>query len=171
MPPKRARNPAEAEHRFKRPLQVSLSCISPAVWRPSKTDNRFSRLLWLGATPTPLSRVDGGPIYLTAAMLYSFYKKEGEFRIHTDRYIYQVFREADMTNRWLEWHWHPPEVQRPHIHVGGEWDGFHLPSGRVTFEIVAEFLVVELGVTPKRSDWQKKLHDAHEQHLSFRSWS
>jgi hypothetical protein len=104
-------------------------------------------------------------------MLYSFYKTDGEFRVHTDRYIYQVFPEPEMTERWLEWHWHPPDVPRPHLHVGGEWGKFHLPTGRVTFEIVAEFLISELNVTPQREDWQSRLNSAHEQHLEFRSWS
>ena len=68
------------------------------------------------------------------------------------------------------WHWHPTDREershrepRPHLHAQvGELRGLHLLTGRVGLESVIRVLLNELGVRPRRDDWQDVL-DATEE--------
>lgn len=47
----------------------------------------------------------------------------------------------------------------------------HFPTGRVAFEQVALFLVVELGVQPARPDYQKVLDTCLGRFARWRTWA
>jgi hypothetical protein len=67
----------------------------------------------------------------------------------------------------LAYHWHPEGVSpvtTPHLHLGSAsgatWprlQGAHLPTGFVTLAAFVRCLIEELGVEPRRPDWQAAL--------------
>lgn len=98
------------------------------------------------------------------------------FRTLVTRYIYGI---ADLADRELfAFHWHPvgiSDVRTPHLHVsvarsvslpgrpGGPGLGelnlgkLHFPTHRIEVAELVRFLIVELGVGPRRPDWERVL--------------
>jgi hypothetical protein len=68
----------------------------------------------------------------------------------------------------LDFHWHPyggARVTWPHLHAYGthesvELHKLHPPTGHVTLSSVVRFLIEDLGVLPRRPNWQAVL-DRH----------
>ena len=71
------------------------------------------------------------------------------------------------------WHWHPMSNLSedaspwPHLHAYGARDTLtlhklHLPTGRVSLEAVVRFLIEDLDVAPRRTDWRAVLR-RHEE--------
>jgi hypothetical protein len=69
----------------------------------------------------------------------------------------------------LAYHWHPygeGAVEFPHIHIGpamsrhdsvvrpGEAHKIHVPTGEVSLADVIRLAITELGVEPRREDWE-----------------
>jgi len=46
----------------------------------------------------------------------------------------------------------------------------HVPTGRVSLEAVVRFLIVELGVTLRRDDWEDVLADGERRFAERRTW-
>lgn len=68
------------------------------------------------------------------------------------------------------------QEQRPHLHVGAAMGpnaatilGGHVPTGRVAMEDVLR-LLIELGVQPRRDDWQAVLDETQSAFERWRSW-
>lgn len=92
-----------------------------------------------------------------------------EYRCRTKGYMYTL---ADSEQKEMfSWHWHPATYAYPHLHVKGGKDRAHVPSGRVTFESVARFVIHDLGATPATLDWAEVLDTQEELHRQFRTWS
>jgi hypothetical protein len=70
----------------------------------------------------------------------------------------------------LAYHWHPEGVSpvtTPHLHLGAAsgvtWprlQGAHMPTGPVALTAFVRCLIEELGVEPRRPDWQAALRVA-----------
>ncbi len=79
----------------------------------------------------------------------------------------------------IAFHWHPAErfeVRHPHLDRGAkegreDLHRTHIPTGRVALEDVIRFAIMELGVEPKRADWERVLSDAQEAYRRERTWS
>jgi hypothetical protein len=101
----------------------------------------------------------------------------GEWRIQTLRYSYAVTGTDDLREEaeLVSWHWHPPVRQEPHIHFGGDLHKLHVPSGRVSFEAVVSFLLMDLGVLPEGDRTTEEclalLRESEERFVSYRTWS
>jgi hypothetical protein len=87
----------------------------------------------------------------------------------------------------LHFHWERERsTQNPyplgHLHIGpgllahptpiraGDFHNAHIPTGRVSFESVVRFAIIELGVEPLREDWEsalKKTEDAFLRHKTI----
>jgi hypothetical protein len=53
-------------------------------------------------------------------------------------------------------------------------DGFakqHVPTGRVTFESIVMFLLMDLEVRPREQDWYERITEAEQLHKRYRTWS
>jgi hypothetical protein len=64
----------------------------------------------------------------------------------------------------------------PHLHAHGARDTLtlhklHLPTGRVALEAVVRFLIGDLNVAPRRSDWRTVLDRAEAHFRETRSWA
>lgn len=80
------------------------------------------------------------------------------------------------------WHWHPTtkgsddEAHWPHIHAYGTrgtlaLHKLHLPTGRVSLEVVVRFLIMDLDVIPRRNDWSAILDRHEERFRQMRTWA
>ena len=98
------------------------------------------------------------------------------YRAETAQYVYVV---QDLNGRELfAFHWHPygvSGVRTPHLHVsvaqnvvlpkspGHQGDGelplgkLHFPTHRIEPSQLVRFLITELGVGPRRADWESVL--------------
>lgn len=72
----------------------------------------------------------------------------------------------------VSYHWHPhgpSPVTTPRLHLGSRlvrpgvpFGGVHLPTGFVTLADVIRVVMVELGVEPRRDDWEAVLRRCDE---------
>jgi hypothetical protein len=131
----------------------------------------------------PLRKVDRSPyLRLKVAMEYAVVSvtevpSRPQFRTSVTMYMYSVL---DLTGRELfAYHWHPSgvsAVRAPHFHASstpsitlpgrpGSSEGtelvlsrIHFPTHRMELAELVRFLIVELGVGPRRSDWEAVLN-------------
>lgn len=182
-----ARSSHAAQERYIRIISEPLKCISKAIWFTSPTlrgDDEDRTLQLAGRDPTRLHREGRPPVFLTATQQYRLVPDErfapGEWKASTRAYIYTVWDECDhRLSEAIAWHWHPGSgtSDEPHMHVycggsiGGDLlKGLHLPSERVAFEHVVRFVITELGVTPRRGDWETLVSVALGRFVQFRTW-
>lgn len=170
---------------------MPLTCVTRAVWCEAPTLRGLEeqdRALQLTGTPVPLRlRRDGrSPVYLSATQGFRLVPDErfapgaGEWKASTSGYAYTVYDVIDHeTRKAIAWHWHPTSgaSHEPHVHIyrdgsigDVELDRLHFPGDRVAFESVVRFLIVELGVTPLRNDWEDLITSALERFIRFRTW-
>ncbi len=99
------------------------------------------------------------------------------WRVSSRTYFYQVRRHPD--SELIAFHWHPGrrgQPEFPHLHIDGARGSVtiarknHVPTGRISLESVARFLIAELDVRPLRGDWEQVLDDGEQAFSSHRSW-
>lgn len=157
-------------------MQRSLSCLSPQVWHAG------SSVLVIGdKDPVQLDRAGAPPLFLWATQDFHTALGTGsrrrDWKVYTDGYAYTVSEDPNLSYELLSWHWHPRTRVDTHLHIGkshpthGGLADYHVPSGRVSFEQVARFLLTDLGVTPARDDWDAVLSASHSLFVKFRRWS
>lgn len=119
--------------------------------------------------------------------------KQKPKRVTTREYIYQISSCAD-NGPLYEFHWHPEKIDRetlepvklkkgekspfpyPHIHVRATHTRFdnlnkkHIPSGRVAFEDVIQFMLGDCGAKPIRKDWEPVLKANRKTFDELRKW-
>jgi len=106
--------------------------------------------------------------------------RRGPWTASTAEYIYEVSDQTD--DLIAAFHWHPvsaqigDEARWPHVHAYGARDTItlhklHLPTGRVSLEAIVRFLIVDLDVRPRRSDWERILEQQEQAFRRTRSWS
>jgi len=68
-------------------------------------------------------------------------------------------------------------VTFPHLHLEHgariereEFEGAHLPTGRVAFEDFVRLLIVDFGVPPEKEDWEEVLLQSRAEFERDRSW-
>ncbi len=171
------KTPHQAVRNCLEPLNVAVSCVTRDVLVASGSDlNKIESLILNKGLP---SKLKSNPyLFLTAAMLYSVTKSEGErgpWKVSTAAYRYGIHDSQQV--EILSYHWHPQTTrQDPHLHLGSGSKVMnflrrtHLPTGRVSLEEVLRFLIEELKVKPLRQDWNEMLKSTQSQYEQFRSW-
>jgi hypothetical protein len=174
------RTPQEAVRNFLEPLKAVVGCITDEglVARQTRcADERQTAAFRAGFAI--LHRKDGQTLTLELYHRYVVREAQGRrgpWSVSTVEWIYQVGDQSD--EPIAEFHWHPESghIRWPHVHAHGARDSLtlhrlHLPTGRVSVEAVIRFLIEDLGVIPRRSDWEAVL-ERHEQACRrARSWS
>jgi hypothetical protein len=174
-----AKTQAAARTRYLHFLQLSLSCVSKAVWvtadRPY-ADGQMS--LTCSEDPIRLRPRSSGAMFLTANQYYHYVadpRYEGEWKVSTDGYAY-VLRTSEAGRPVFQWHWHPESgLGACHLHVGAEHPEIdalhklHLPTGRVSLEEVLRFAIEHFDVE-RRDDWDAVLGESQSRHEMFRTW-
>jgi hypothetical protein len=155
-------------------MQRALSCVTLEVVRPSPNgyDPGGPHTLVLSkglAVPV------GGDVALRMFHQYSVVPASGThgpWKVSTVGYVYAI---EDLEERELfAYHWHPDTAdadvaKTPHLHVSGEHERLHLPTGRVSMERVVR-LAVELGCSTIRADWEKVLDETEAEFVAHRTW-
>lgn len=100
---------------------------------------------------------------------------DGRFELYTRNYAYRLTMANDR-QPFVRWEYFRPQgigqvncrhhLQGPiELKMGQQTaslDGFHLPTGWVTFEEVARFCIVDLEVPPRRRNWNRVLLNSYE---------
>lgn len=151
---------------YREHLQRVLSCVLPApvvlaVPAPGRTPSHFVSLG--GGFPTPIHRSD---LLLRIRETIDVHAV-APASITITGYLYAL--EQRTAGEVLAFHWHPEtpgSVHHPHLHIGpallgtdgtvrrGDAHKLHVPTGIVTLEAVLRLAIEELGIEPRRADWQ-----------------
>ncbi len=177
------RTAAEAVNNFLEALHKVISCVTDTHlsvrggYRPTTEE---PHVLVLGdGLPQKLRGTD---LSLVLRQRYYVIKVEdpnrGPWKVSTAEYDYN-FRDSE-TRVVIAYHWHPggrQKVRRPHLHLDRgaevgrqELHRAHIPTGRVAIEDVIRFAINELGVEPRRDDWEQILDQAQRVHETWRTW-
>jgi hypothetical protein len=124
---------------------------------------------FLGNRATLRRRQGLPPLLLRVNIFYGIEPsrdRSGWWAIRIGGWLYEVRSAADTDI--LAFHWHPRDSGRvtwPHLHAYGTNEAvdlhkLHPPTGTVTAGSVTRFLIEDLGVLPRRPNWQAVL-DRH----------
>lgn len=155
----RARSDAEAKHRLLEFLNGSLACVcTTATWFVLPVGDS-----WRATTsPTVIRLWDSqheDALYLRSTIEYAYVddpKHAGERKVSTLGYAHTVGTDPDMATEMYSWEWQDGASPYPHLHLGR--GKLHLPTGRVFFEHVLLFLIMDLG-REARDGWEGVLGD------------
>lgn len=170
------RSPHEAVQSFKAALSRAVSCITPSVItlgpRPYEP-GPGSKLLALNDNRAVALSHPTTKIALRVAVNYRIVEdpqQRGGWAITTARYEYAL--EDDQEREFLIYQWHPQgssPVTYPHLHIG-QMAGLpprglitshtHLPTGRIALEDLLRLAIEQLGVHPRRPDWERVLTES-----------
>jgi hypothetical protein len=164
-------------------LRGALQCIAQVeVLSTGTAPGLVNNLMFVAANDAPanllpLRRVDRAPyLHLKVAMEYAVVgvtepPLRPRFRTSITMYMYSVL---DLTGRELfAYHWHPTgvsAVRTPHFHASTTppvllpsagnpsttelvLNRIHFPTHRLELDGLVRFLIIELGVGPRRADW------------------
>ena len=169
-----ARSPAEARNRYLHWLQKPLSVVKPqGVWFVGKAVRGD---FYVSTTPSVISlkRNNGPRVYFRATQKIQIGEDPllaKSYKVLTRAYSYTLSNDEPQSDELYGWHWHPDSpYSRPHLHFGNE--KIHLPTGRVAFEDVLQFLVDEMdAVVPDREAALTAIGESRERFRTFRSWA
>jgi len=118
-------------------------------------------------------------ISLVVAMEYSIVEADGDrgpWKVTTRQYNFELERGG---KRLFAFHWHPQPPNpytTPHLHLSKQPDAcspalalLHVPTGRVSVEEVIR-LAIEVGVKPRRDDYDKVLSETQALYEQYRTW-
>ena len=165
------RSAAEAVNNYLRGIQRLASCVTDSVIDVGGGYH-------ISAVPHTLAVNGGDPIALRGSSRLMFSLQQDYRIVETDtpRQTYRVEIAAynyviydSEIREILIYHWHPrgsSPFAMPHLHlkqgaqVGrSEVRDAHLPTGEVSLVAFLRLLVVDLGVQPRRQDWDTILTD------------
>ncbi len=182
------RTPAVAVNNFLEPLQQTLDCVTNGVIDVSggyyvRDEPHLATLN--GGLPARLFTRYDPPLALTVKMhcrVVEATGARGPWKVQTAGWSYAIRSiEDDHGRELVSVHWHPSgasAVTWPHMHVRDEllsdtaevFAGAHFPSGRVALEEVIRLLIEDLGVEPRRDDWEEVLGSNLERFENWRTW-
>ena len=173
------RSPREAVKAYRELLQKNVSIICTGVLTVSNYDKLDQVSVLTLPDPVPLNgRSD---LYLSFTQQYKIIEdtQNGPYRVSTRYYKYAI--EHQNGSEIFGYHWHPEgpsPITFPHLHIGpaakigmAELVGrAHFPTGRVAFEDVVEFLILNFGVKPDRTLWQELVEKTRTLFTKHKTW-
>lgn len=161
-----SRTPRGARLELAEPLQDILRCLTDDgfVAQGSQAGGPF--VTFFQRRVVTLRRNDGlDPILLRLAIEYTIHEASGRARwweVSIVGWVYEILNSAGRPI--FAFHWHPSSgrVTWPHLHAHGthafgELHKLHPPTGPVTRSSVVRFLIDDLDVLPRRTDWRAVL--------------
>jgi hypothetical protein len=183
--------PADAVHNFQQPLQDVIHCIANAYVNVRGGYHVRAEPHTLVLNDADRINLNGArDLSITVSHDYEIIENpEGEqpWRCHSRGYIYHVYEGGRPI---YGWHWHPglgTDITYPHVHpylldvceedaCAMEILNFrsmakvHLPTGRVSLEGVVRFLIRDLGVQPRLSQYREILDHREAAFDAHRTW-
>jgi hypothetical protein len=164
-----ARTPRAATQDLLGPYIEAFRCVTDVGFVPGGIQPGGPHVaFFLGRTVILRGGVGLNPIRLRASLDYQIeasVERRGWWDAVRAGWIYDI--RADDDNRIIAFHWHPSSgrVTWPHLHAYGTNEAvdlhrLHPPTGTVTAGSVVRFLIEDLGVLPRRPNWQAVL-DRH----------
>lgn len=159
-----------------RDLQLAASCITKDVLVPIVAPKDDTVAISFGGR-SARARVGTGGWAAVDMRVKPARISRNLWHVHTVYYAFSVFPDERERRELLCYHFHPESsTSGPHLHVNAEatWRSdlrrSHLATSRVTVEQFVEFLIRELGVRPKRSDWSEILTENLARFEERRTW-
>lgn len=168
-------------------LQTIVSCVADEVCYFYSHNNNRQTLAWSKCNtsvsqPLMLKRKNGHKLFIDISQEIQQPNVRNNYLVSTKSYMYSIL---DAKNKELiGFHYHPEldddPIIHPHIHVYADADQRfaefnlhkrHIPSGRVALEDVLEWLIVEMQVKPRQSNWQKVLQLTRRKFKQNCTWS
>lgn len=173
------RTPGEAVEAYTEPIRQTLRCVTDCFIAYGGGVYPTGKVNTLTFVNEPIAPLHGTRLGLFFSQRYDFQQEsEGEqlWKIRTRGYIYTVYECCDEhPTEIFAYHWHPDQsVAVPHVHFKkGEplIRRTHLPTGRISIESIVEFLIRDLGVTPRVADWNAIIGRNRDLFEKYRSWS
>ncbi len=173
------KSPREAVKAYLEQLQKNVAIVCSGVLRVNNYDRLDEISVLALPNPEPLN---GRPnLCLSFKQQYKIIKDPVSvpFRVTTLYYGYAI--ETPDAQEIVGYHWHPDGVSPvtfPHLHLGPAAQigleelsrKAHLPTGRVAFEDMIEFLIATFGVEPNRSIWQEIVKGTRSIFARHKSW-
>lgn len=176
--PLNGRSQPEARRALLTPLQRAVSCITDAVTvrgpaGASATDSFVFEQRYVSRR---------GRYRLELSLLHTFNIQErlqrpDRWTATSDGCFYQL-RERN-GKKIIAFHWHPGQRGQPdfpHLHMRSRVSSVvidrknHIPTGRISLEAVVRFVIVELGVEPRRDDWARVLDEGEQRFTAASGW-
>jgi hypothetical protein len=178
------RTPREALDDYVEPLRDAIHCVTQFRLTLEETGRIQSDTAYAlnlnKMAPVQLQRESG--VLLTVAQVIRIVESENPrghrpFEVYVLKYFYRLSGEDG--REIFGFHWtpdslEPGEVTFPHLHVGPgvtlgrtlkggiDLNKVHVPTGRVSLPAIIRMAIVEFGVKPIRSNWERVL-DRSEQ--------
>ena len=163
------RTPAEAVAKYQSGIQRLLSCVSNSVvsvaggYYPSSVPHSL-------IVESGLLR-GASRLMLTLEQYYRIAEppssRTAPWQVEIVGYDYAVYDSDE--REILLYHWHPhggSPIASPHLHLGSgaqvgrrEIRDAHLPTGHIPLSALLRLLIVEMGVQPRRQDWDTILSE------------
>ena len=163
------RTPAEAVAKYQSGIQRLLSCVSNSVvsvaggYYPSSVPHSL-------IAESGLLR-GASRLMLTLEQYYRIAEppssRTAPWQVEIVGYDYAVYDSDE--REILLYHWHPhggSPIALPHLHLGSgaqvgrrEVRDAHLPTGHIPLSALLRLLIVEMGVQPRRQDWDTILSE------------
>ena len=173
-----ARSLRQAVEEFLRPFRQAIACVTNAQLRAGYQPGRTEHALVFGADPGGIVSLAGRHrLALRLVLVYRVDEEADGWAVHTTGYAY-VFSLVDGAEI-LAYHFDPrgtvSPVKTSHLHVRGLTSPLplgkaHIPTSRVSIEVVLRFVITELGVEPRRDDWEEVLDQGEAQFNQKRTW-
>lgn len=174
-----ARTPQQAVGDFLGPFRQAIACVTNAVLLAGYQPMQREHALVIGGSSrargsTPLRGKHDVALRLLHG--YQVGEETGTWVVHTASYAYELLL-AD-GREIVSYHYHPTGVSpvtSPHLHAKGltaplPLGRAHIPTGRVCIEAVVRFVITELGIEPRRPDWEAVLARGEAEFNARRHW-
>jgi hypothetical protein len=171
------RTRGEALEAYTQPIRETLRCITKGIIGYGGGILPAGQICTLAFLHEPAS-LHGTDLGLFFSQRYTFHQDSTDqlWRVRIRGYFYSVYdRQDERYSEIFSYQWHPDlDVKIPHVHFSKGEELIrrtHLPTGRISIESVAEFLIRDLGVRPGRDDWEDLIARNRESFENNRSWS
>jgi hypothetical protein len=164
---------------YQRQIGKVLNCVAHC-WVYSYPSKKAGKYLLIAAPAGAPKTGNASQYFLRVkrgkeALLFRSYQhfellEDQEFRISTQKYYYSVW--SNPAERLIDFHYHDRKSDSYHGHLHIPSDGAksavhplmnkHIPTAHIPLEDVVRFLIQELGVDPRRADWNEVLCDAQQ---------
>jgi hypothetical protein len=172
------RTTGEAVEAYTEPIRQTLLCVTNSIIGYGGGTYLSGNVSTLTFVNDGVAALHGTDLGLFFSQRYNFYQDSGgdqRWRVRTRGYFYTVYDcQTEHPSEIFSYQWHPElPVTIPHVHFKRGEERIrrvHLPTGRISIESVAEFLIRDMGVKPKRADWEKVITRNRELFEKNRSW-
>ena len=162
---RRFRRDALEAHR--RNIQVAVACVTVGVVSYAQPEqSRFAEWRALALNNGRAVPLSGSPLMIRVSQEFLVRREAASDPIEVIGYNYTIEHPND--GELVSFQWHAggkSPIDFPHVHIGpalsrrdsvvrhGEAHKIHVPTGEVSLAGVLRLAITELGVEPRREDW------------------